>query len=188
MPQIIVLIFLNRSIGLAFGSDAVKHLYSFVPHITSVNTSFFWTDLTGHDQTYILPILAGALQFIQTWMVTPRPKRNPSQEPDPTAAAQRSMLYVLPLFTVFLGKSITAALFLYWVVSSIFSVIQQYFVNKEKLALAGVSKAIDTAEQKHPEKAKQLEKAKTNPEMKEVLDLETKSEKNGISVTVRRKK
>jgi membrane protein insertase Oxa1/YidC/SpoIIIJ len=51
---------------------------------------------------------------------------------------------------------------LYWVVTTIFSIVQQYYVNKEHLRLRGVMKSLDEVEKKHPEHKKKQKKLKKN--------------------------
>jgi YidC/Oxa1 family membrane protein insertase len=41
----------------------------------------------------------------------------------------KTMQYVMPFFTLFIGVSLPSGLALYWTVSSIFQAVQQYFVT-----------------------------------------------------------
>jgi YidC/Oxa1 family membrane protein insertase len=71
----------------------------------------------------ILGIAAGALQFVQTKMLTPKTK-----EKDPQTNMASSMMYIFPLLTVFIAVSLPAALPLYWSVTTLFAIGQQYLV------------------------------------------------------------
>jgi YidC/Oxa1 family membrane protein insertase len=44
------------------------------------------------------------------------------------------MVYVMPFFTFFIGLSLPSGLALYWIISILFTILQQYlvFVKKEK--------------------------------------------------------
>lgn len=70
----------------------------------------------------LLAILAGAVQFIQTKMITP--KKQQGQEKN----AMNLMLYMFPVLTVIVGFSFPAALPLYWIVTTLMAVLQQYTV------------------------------------------------------------
>jgi YidC/Oxa1 family membrane protein insertase len=45
---------------------------------------------------------------------------------------QKQMTYFFPIFTIFILWKLPAALALYWLVTTLFSIIQQYFVFKKK--------------------------------------------------------
>lgn len=73
----------------------------------------------------ILPLLAGLTTFVQTKMMTP-----PGQIADPTQAAMtQNMTLIMPVFIGFISLQFAAALALYWVVSNLFSIGQQYFIT-----------------------------------------------------------
>lgn len=131
-------------------------LYPFVrPLITSVpDPSFTWLSwlqflnplihqhwtwvfpLGAADPTHILPIIAGLATFLSlrlTQMFQPTPAPTPAgKQPSALDATQQSMkmmMYIMPVFTVFIGWNIASGLALYWTVSSIFQAVQQYFVT-----------------------------------------------------------
>jgi YidC/Oxa1 family membrane protein insertase len=73
----------------------------------------------------LLPLLAGLTTFVQTKMMTP-----PGQVQDPTQAAMtQNMTMIMPVFIGFISLQFAAALALYWVVSNLFSIGQQYFIT-----------------------------------------------------------
>jgi YidC/Oxa1 family membrane protein insertase len=154
------------------------HLYEWIPRPEFINTDFFGINLLSPDQTFVLPILAAVLQYFQTRMTLPPPA--PGTEVDPQVTVQRNMMYFFPLFTLFFASRFPAGAALYWVVTTLFSVIQQYFVNKERYTLKGVEKVVDNAEKAHPEATARLERVEA-----EVLD--KKVGKGGVSLTVRKK-
>ena len=86
-----------------------------------------WLIDLGHpDPLFILPVLAGATQLISSVMFQPsvRPKIV-----DPQQKMMQSMQYYFPLITVFIAQSLPAGLGLYWVTTTIFGIVQQYFVS-----------------------------------------------------------
>lgn len=84
---------------------------------------FLWLkDLGSPDPFYILPIASVIFQLIVQLMATPR-----VQDPQQKAMAQ-SML-VLPLVFGYIGFIFPSGAVLYWVVGSIFSMVQQYIIS-----------------------------------------------------------
>lgn len=106
-----------------------------------VNPHFLYLDLTKPDSTYIMPILAGVTQFIFSLMMqagveshvqNPSKKSEKKKEEDSlemAASMQQQMLYMMPVMTVVISLKFQSALVLYWVVSTIFSIIQQYYFS-----------------------------------------------------------
>lgn len=83
--------------------------------------SFLWIkNLAAPDPTFILPVLAGATTFWQSWMTMPR---DGSQQPQ-----QKMMLWMMPPFIVWITYTLPAGVALYWVVGNLFTILQQYVV------------------------------------------------------------
>jgi YidC/Oxa1 family membrane protein insertase len=98
-------------------------------------------DLTAHwlpwvksladpDHTFFnfigpLPIISALLQLVASVQALPR---NPPQTDDPTQRTMQSMTYYLPLITVVFFKDLAAGVFIYYITTTIFQIIQQYFV------------------------------------------------------------
>jgi YidC/Oxa1 family membrane protein insertase len=75
-------------------------------------------------------IVAGALQFWQSRMFA-----SSSQNTDPTARAINiQTVYVLPLITVFIAWKLPAGLPLYWIVTTLFAIGQQYYILRQRQA------------------------------------------------------
>jgi YidC/Oxa1 family membrane protein insertase len=71
----------------------------------------------------VLALIAAFLQLIQSRMMMPPPAEN-----DPSASTSRSMMILLPLFSILYGGILPAGLFIYWIVSSLFSIVQQFLI------------------------------------------------------------
>ena len=177
--QIPLFIILNLAVRHGFDANN-SHLYSWVPRSPFVNTHFFGINLMNPDHTLVLPILAAIFQFVQVKMVMPPPPPKQAHiEPDAAMLVQRQSMYLFPILTFTAALKFPAGLSLYWTISTVFTVIQQYYVNREMLKLTGLSDAEKTADRLHPENSKRAH------EVKEIVE---KSMKSGVSVTVRRKK
>lgn len=90
---------------------------------------WIWDDLAGPDPTLVFfPIIMGASMFVQQ-KLTPNTAATMSPE---QAQTQKIMLYMMPFMIT--GMSIwfkwPVGLLLYWSVSNIFAIAQQWYVNK----------------------------------------------------------
>ncbi len=90
--------------------------------------SYLQNKAGGFNNGYlILPILAGLTTFVQTKMMTPA---GGAAGQDPTQAAMtQNITLIMPAFIGFISLQFPAALALYWVVSNLFSIGQQYFIT-----------------------------------------------------------
>jgi len=91
------------------------------------DVGFLWVDrLASYDKYYILPIISGLTTYLNGLMVAPKGD-------DPTAKQQQKMnLYMSILFVVMFFK-FQAGVVLYWIISNIIQILQQYFIiNKIK--------------------------------------------------------
>ena len=78
------------------------------------------TDLSKKDPYYVLPVLMGVTQLIQTRM-------QPSGGDD----MQKKMMYILPFVMVIMFASFPSGLNLYWCFSNVLQIGQQYIVNEK---------------------------------------------------------
>jgi YidC/Oxa1 family membrane protein insertase len=95
--------------------DATAH---WLPWITN--------GLQHPDPLFILPVIAGATQLIASVMAMPA---NQVKSDDPNQRMFQSMAYTFPLMTVVLGAQFPAGLTLYWIATTLFQIVQQYFVS-----------------------------------------------------------
>lgn len=117
-----------------------------LPPDALINTRFFYLDLARRDVFHLpgvafpLPgfflLIAALIQFLSSKMMQPatqiaqqQAKETPGVQDDMAAAMQSQMLYLFPLMTILLGFSFPSGLVLYWLVFSVFTAIQQYFVS-----------------------------------------------------------
>lgn len=103
---------------------------------TGVNVHFLWLDLSKPDSLFIFPILAGICQLLLSLMLTPAIEHHPEKTvkktedtQDMAETMQQQMLFIMPAMTTMIALRFPSGLALYWVATTIFSVIQQYFVS-----------------------------------------------------------
>ncbi|NIT03692.1 membrane protein insertase YidC [Candidatus Saccharibacteria bacterium] len=118
--QLVILIALYRVFIVNLGNGALD------PH-------FLIWDLSVRDRYLILPILAAAVQFFLSKMTLPQVSEEHKaaheaggREEDFATAFQRQNLYIFPILTLILGFQFPAGLMLYWLVSSLIQLLQQW--------------------------------------------------------------
>jgi YidC/Oxa1 family membrane protein insertase len=140
--QIIFLIAIYRvilDISASGFTPEDAELYAFVGNPGALEQTFWGVDLAA--PSIVFAILAAAGQFYQTKMLTAKQKKEPKpetnkkdegKEPDFAGMMQKQMLYIGPFMTLFIGLQFPAALSLYWLVSTIFSIGQQWVILGKK--------------------------------------------------------
>jgi YidC/Oxa1 family membrane protein insertase len=126
--QLPILIALYRIILSGLTGGALAGLYPFVPAPTTINAMFLgFINLQAKD--FWLVLLAAALQFIQARLAI---WRNPAKGAVPSQAEKiaQQMAFVAPVITIVIFYGFPAAVALYWVTSSAFSILQQALVNR----------------------------------------------------------
>lgn len=125
LVQLPILIALYQVFSKALKGN-LDGLYSFVARPEFLDPTFLnFLDLSKPN--IVLAILAGGLQFWQSKMMAPMVKSN-----DPTAAALAiQTTYVLPLLSIFIAWRLPAGLPLYWSVTTLFAVGQQYYILRK---------------------------------------------------------
>jgi len=96
------------------------------------------SDLSRMDSTFILPILMGASMYYQQ-------KLTPSNFTDPM---QEKIFKFLPIIFTFFFLTFPSGLVLYWFVNNLFSITQQFIVNRQFKN----AKEAEIATHKHAEK------------------------------------
>ena len=134
LPILIILyrVFMN---GLGVRPDLI---YGFTP-LADVNTMWLGLDLAklGSQTLPILPILAGLAQLVNSWQMkqlNPSPAKNNDGKPQEDFGRMLSsqMLFIMPIFTVIIGLRLPGVLALYWLITTLFSILQTWMVMKNK--------------------------------------------------------
>ncbi len=116
--------------------DINKLLYPFIPaftHFPNIHLTWFtfissaWQiSLGAPDPTHILPVLAALATFIQVRMSQPKTMATAK---DAMSQQMKIMQYVSPIMVLVFAWGYPSGLALYWTVSSVFAMFQQYFVT-----------------------------------------------------------
>ncbi|MBX3028649.1 MAG: YidC/Oxa1 family membrane protein insertase [Chloroflexi bacterium] len=70
----------------------------------------------------LLALASAALQLVQTRMMM-------TNTDDPQQRSQQRIFLILPLFSLIYGWFLPAGLFIYWITTTVFSIVQQYLIN-----------------------------------------------------------
>jgi YidC/Oxa1 family membrane protein insertase len=131
--QIIILISLYQVFMYFLKQSAVGGI--------NLNPYFIYLDLTKPDRTFIMPILAGVSQLVFSLMMqsgavseVKNPKKIEEKKKEENSlemasSMQQQMVYMMPLMTVIISINFQSGLVLYWVISTVFSLVQQYFFS-----------------------------------------------------------
>jgi YidC/Oxa1 family membrane protein insertase len=140
IPIVIALYFAVYSGGgVALPQINTALLYSFIPNPESVSMIFLGF-LNIAEKSMPLALLAGITQYFHTAMSLPKPKpREKDAKPDFKEDFARSMniqmRYVMPILITLVAYTISAAIALYFLVSNIMAIGQEYVVRRKGLKL-----------------------------------------------------
>jgi len=136
--QLVVILALYQVFIQGLNGEAVGNLYGFISNPGKLNYIFLqFLDLS--QPSIYLAVLTGAVQFVQSKMalsLQPKPAPQTSGKKDFSSTfsttMSQQMLYFFPVITVIIGARLASGLVLYWLVSTLFAVLQQYLVMKNK--------------------------------------------------------
>jgi YidC/Oxa1 family membrane protein insertase len=140
LPLIIqfpILIGLYSILSRVFKGNNFDWLYGFISKPEALNTTLFGIVNLASPEKIVMPILAGATQFVLAWLsrpkTQPKPKLKDPKKPagfDMQGMMGKQMLYFFPILIIFFSFSLPAGLVLYWIVTNVFMIAQQYIINK----------------------------------------------------------
>jgi YidC/Oxa1 family membrane protein insertase len=142
LPLIVQLVFLIAIYRVFINiSDAglivdPKLLYSFIPNPGQIN-NFFLGIVDLSKPSIPIAVLAALSQYFQTKMMMgktkseEKKKESTSSSPDFAQIMNKQMLYLGPFLTLFIGIKFPAGLAIYWLVSTVFTLLQQMQIAKK---------------------------------------------------------
>lgn len=103
------------------------------------DTQFLSWNLKDKDTTFVLPVLAGVLQLLTSLAILPAVENEPHKRPgskeekqdvaEMAGAMQSQMVFLMPVMTVIFSLQFPSGLALYWVITTLFSLVQQLLVS-----------------------------------------------------------
>jgi YidC/Oxa1 family membrane protein insertase len=130
--QLPILIALYRVFVIGLGHETLsKYLYSFVHNPGTLDPTFLGA-INLSQPSWIFGVIAGLAQYVQSKMMLSQNQTN-----DPTAKALAiQTTYVFPVLTLVFSLTLPAGLPLYWIVTTLFAIGQQYYIIKNQPAKA----------------------------------------------------
>ena len=132
--QFPVLIALYRVLINVLKPESLSVLYSFIKNPGVIKSSFLGI-LDLSQKSPVLAILAGISQFFYSKITMKYSPQIPQSDPKKAMNFQKTMsqqmLYFMPILTVFIAWSFPAGLPLYWVVTTVLGLAQEYYLFKK---------------------------------------------------------
>jgi len=150
-------------------------LYAFVPRPEVINTVWLGIDL-AKPNVWLLPVLAGVLQYIQGRQMQPVTTKGDDKSGQMQSMLTKQMLYLMPVFTVIIAMRLPAALPLYWIITTLFGIGQQWYAARSLKSISPIAESISQDKE---------DKIVVNDKPYAISD---KRIKHGVEITVRRKK
>ncbi|RUA09576.1 MAG: hypothetical protein DSY38_00400 [Fusobacteria bacterium] len=92
--------------------------------VITQGSTFLWLSLSTPDPYFILPLLNGAVSYFQQKLMSAsQGAANPQM---------KMMTYMFPVMMIFISYKMPSGLQLYWFVSSLASVAQQYYIMSKR--------------------------------------------------------
>ena len=128
LVQLPILIALYSVFRAGLSGHISTELYSFIANPGTIYTQFLGLiDLTKANIAFA--IIAGVSQFVQSKLMAP--KTRPAGGQDQTAAMMSMQFtYVMPVVTTLVAFRLPAGLSLYWIVTTVFAIGQQWYIMR----------------------------------------------------------
>ena len=116
----------NHKVTLEDGSEIATRTFIWVSGVTGVSFGNMNAAAIG---LLLIPIISGVIQLAMTIYSTAKQKKlNP--EASAQMGSMNMMLYIMPLFSVWIAFSYPAGIGFYWICSSLVGLIQMFVLNK----------------------------------------------------------
>jgi YidC/Oxa1 family membrane protein insertase len=130
--QLPILIALYSAFRSGFQPESLDYLYGFISnpgHIEPVSLGF----LDISSRSIMLAVITGAFQYLQlkqNQSLTSSTQSDSGQSgPKEMQALNKQMLYFFPVMIIIIGWNLPAALLLYWLTTTIFSMLEQSYIK-----------------------------------------------------------
>jgi len=120
-----------------------KLVYPFIQVPASLHTNFLGLIEMGSKSVF-LGVFAGITQFVQGYLSAPvkakkieivkeisNPEEAKTFQEQLSDSMQMNVRYILPVFIAFVAWKISAAVALYWIVSNIFTIVQEWSIRRQ---------------------------------------------------------
>ena len=143
--QLPILIALYRVFLNGFKDESLAIVYPFIANPGHIDPMFVGF-INLSETNFPLALMAGVLQFFQTKMLMSNKDSNKDKKvekengeksaeektQDFAQSMTKQMMYILPIMTFVFAMSFPSGLALYWVVTTLFAIIQQFLIMKKQ--------------------------------------------------------
>lgn len=113
-------------------------LYSFVPNPDKISMNFLGLIDVSQSKVFILALIAGVTQFFQAKLAMPVFKKPETKTDSKEISFKDEMMkgmhiqirYVLPALTFFIAYGLISVIAIYWTISNLFAIGQEYYIRK----------------------------------------------------------
>lgn len=126
---------LNRFTDAAgnFTTEVISLSENIANYLVPLDFNFLGLDLsqtptiTEPSIIWIIPILSGLTAFMSSQLMQKLQGNNnaTSQKDNPMASSMKTMLYIMPLMSVYFGFILPASIGIYWIVNNVFMMLQE---------------------------------------------------------------
>ena len=137
--QLPILLAVYRMFLNGFSPDKLATLYDFIQRPEAINEMFLGL-VNMFKPNIWLAILSAYLQFVLSKMMLPAGKKGKKDAKTPegpekiqkiTGMFQKQMVFIAPIMTLVVLVPLPSILAVYWVTTTVFSIIQQWMVKKQ---------------------------------------------------------
>ncbi len=129
LVQLPILIALYQIILKSLKPGFLSGLYGFISAPTAINPNFLGL-INLAERSIVVVALAALAQYFQGKLSLPPSTKGAAA--DTAQKISRQMVFVTPVITLVIFYNLPAAISLYWLVASLFSIFQQLVVNRQK--------------------------------------------------------
>ncbi len=128
LVQLPILLALYRVSINGLKPESFDQLYSFIVKPLTISP-YFINGLDLNQPSLVLTIIAGISQWFQSRQMKPAPggQKRPEME-----IIQKQMQFLFPIITVVILLKLPAAVALYWLVANIFTIFQQFIIERQE--------------------------------------------------------
>ncbi|NCB28475.1 MAG: YidC/Oxa1 family membrane protein insertase [Clostridia bacterium] len=145
----------------AFSSDILNLSENIKNLLIPIDFNFFGLDLslTPHisqpSVLWLIPILSGLTAFLSSYIMQKMQKTQ-------AAGSMKTMLYMMPLMSVYFGFLFPASIGIYWVTNNILTTVQEYaltkYLNKRHPVLSDIEKRQKEQEEKRAAREEKIQR------------------------------
>src|SRR3990167_552490 len=127
LVQLPILIALYQVFIQSLNGAGLQGIYNFIPTPDKIDPMFL-NFINLKDRNVWMPAIAAILQYFQSKLTLPKASGGDTM----SKMMAMQTLYMFPVLTFFIGLQFPAGLTLYWIVTTLFGIGQQYYILRKE--------------------------------------------------------